>query len=133
MYSVTITVPSLDILARIADAVKQEGVAPTEVLDPKPARTLRDKFAGKSDTKAEAKQESKAEPKATETKVSNEDLFNKVKDVTALLIMKDHNVAVATLKQFSAVKVSDLKPEQHMEYIKSVEKILENYKTDLIS
>lgn len=133
MYSVTITVPSLDILARIADAVKQEGVAPTEVMDSKPARTLRDKLAGKADTKAEAKQEPKTEPKAVGAKISNEDLFNKVKDVTALLIMKDHNVAVATLKQFGGVKVSDLKPEQYVDYINSVEKILENYKTDLIS
>lgn len=123
MYTVTFTVPNLDILHKIADAVK--GGEYKAEKEEKPAKPKSEAVAAPAPKETPA-----AAPVRKELTPAERDLFEKVKDATTSLVKISHETAVAVLKQFSVKSASALKPEQYEEFLKNVNAVLENKRSE---
>lgn len=120
MYTITFTVPNLDILTKLADAVKATGLAetpPERASKPKPVKeeAAIPIAAKKADTG------------------SDKELKENVNNVTAKLADISRDTAIAVLKRFGASRVPELKSEHYADYIRAANDVLESQKdTSLI-
>lgn len=119
MYTIAITVPSLDILTKLDHAFKAIGqgneitVTPEKAVKTKPESKpeVMPAFLGKK-TEAAPEKDSK-------------ELLSKINDATDKLAAIHRDTAVALLAKFDAKKTNQLKPDQYAAYIKAAEEILE--------
>lgn len=137
MYTITFSVPTLDVLTQIADAVKMI----TASKNPTPV-TAEKTVAAKAEPKQEViPPKGKNETKETvpaflgkKDAKADKELLEEAKNATLALVKISRETAVAVLKQFGVPTATALKPEQYADFLKAANEVLENHtkQNDLI-
>lgn len=135
MYTITISVPTLDHLSKLAAAAKSLNENDTQITPVAPP--AKETKVPKSETKTTAPT---AVIKASET--PDKALLDQVKEVTKDLSLISREIAVEALKKFNATKTAEktdgtnetiinaafLKPEHFSDYIAHGKSVIESHK-----
>lgn len=123
MFSLTITVQSLDKLGELTNALKGTGfLSETDA----PVKEQPKATTAKAETKAAPAKKTEPAAKAETKKAeASEDAYAPVKAATlALNKAKGRDAVVSALSAFDVTTASELKPEQYQDYLNMVEEAM---------
>lgn len=129
MFTITFSVPTLDVLTKIADAVKSvTGSATAPTVKAVHDVTVKTEKVTEKAAKEEPKQAMPTFLGKKETAASQEALFKKVKDIATEVVRTiNRDTGVAILKQFGVESTSALSPDHYHDFIRAANEVLENH------